>query len=556
MYSNDTVSCDGCDLEQFVRGDVTVYSRSLTKEEQEQLITANSTGELNSFLGTFTKHHFVAILVDAISKKIVVINDFFGSNEIFYVVRNGLLWITDDLPLLFKKSHIQPEINIYAAYEHLAFYTICPPRTIFNGIAAVPMGSFVQFDAELHARVYEYGNIASLLSQKEMSYVNLVNELSTAIGISICKDVTTQTAIALSGGIDSGGLLGLLKSVTKITPPSLSIGPHGEASSDLKSAKLTAQELGSSNTALYPSLEIIQQIPVFVSKLNQPIIADVLIPNAQLLDEAQKQGCTELVFGSGSEMLLGSLSFGRVAYYMRIFERIIPRLIVHLVYSLYVSLRNISQNKREFLFAPNWASRFLHVRASLFTRERAMYRLVPNNFLTFLEQSVAKTVPPSLRDSGDDVVLMYVRTWENYLQLRDVGAIAKMFNIVPVMPFDTQEVASVLFKTPTRFRKKNGWDKKLIRDAFRPYVSERLVIRKGKSLVIPYTTLLASCKNQLLEYLRSSVLISQLVNIDLFEKQYEQLPEPGLTLIRLVGLATWYDSHFDMKHLALFPKLT
>ena len=74
-------------------------------------------------------------------------------------------------------------------------------------------------------------------------------------------------------------------------------------------------------------------------------------------------------------------------------------------------------------------------------------------------------------------------------------------------------------------------------------------MRKGKSLVVPYSKLFKNELHRFLPYLRTHSVISDYVNLDYYEKHFHSLPEPGLSLIRLVSFGVWYDARHDLEHL-------
>lgn len=141
------------------------------------------------------------------------------------------------------------------------------------------------------------------------------------------------------------------------------------------------------------------------------------------------------------------------------------------------------------------------------------------------------------------------------MQMRDLTSLGKKYGVKPYIPFDHPSVMKETFKTPNKFRKLNKWNKQVIRDVFSPYVSEKMKKGKVGSLIIPYNKLLIEKKDKFIKYLRSSEIINNIVDLDIYEKEFEKLPEPGLNLKRLVNLAVWYDINWDKNNLENFEKI-
>ncbi|HWP61693.1 MAG TPA: asparagine synthase C-terminal domain-containing protein, partial [Candidatus Paceibacterota bacterium] len=366
---------------------------------------------------------------------------------------------------------------------------------------------------------------------------------------SLAADLSAGVGVSLSGGIDSGGILAILTDLAKHPIPSVSFGAHGKGSDDLTSSRQTAAEFASPNTEIYPSRAGVARIPEFVRKSNLPFIADNVLPYGLLMEEAHRRGMSALSYGLGAEMLLGNLKIAHMAYSMRRIEAIVPRPVLRAVYLLIAQFKHYSENQRAFLFARSWTERFVLARAPLFNRERDFYKNIPRDFLPFFAREIDATLAGSGLDLSDEFSLMYLFSWVCYVQRREMGALGKKFDVSVVMPFDTIEVAEQLFKTPNAFRRKNKWKKMVIRDLYRPYISDRLYNRKGKSLVVHYTPLLAPAKDALIAYLKTSPLVRDMVDMEKVAREYDILPEPGLFLLRFFGLAAWYDENWNKENL-------
>lgn len=535
------------DLASVPFGGGTLYHSFLSEVQAREMITAYQGRNLAKYLHKTDIHRFLAIIIDDAKKAVTLVNDKFGSNHLLYAVRDGELSVSDDAARLYKEWNETPRINKTAAYELLDFYTICPPRTIFEGVDAVPMGSLLHFDTT-GAHVEPYWNFAAELSAKENDYETLLASYRDAFVRSVKTDYEPgATAVALSGGIDSGGILGVLTDIAKQPIPSISIGAYGPESGDLISARITAKEHGSPLVCLYPTLADIAKLPVFMKGLEQPFNVDVLLPNALIFEEAQKHGHKRVGFGFGSEMLLGNLAMAKFSDKINKVERFVPRFLRPVLYRLYARVRGLSRNQLEFLLAPSWPARFLHVRGPLLSREREVYKSIPTDFPSRLErdfEGFLQKLP-----LGDAIVCMYLTSWENFLQWHDVGEFSRRYGIECIMPFDTPEVVREMFKAPMAVRRMKHWDKLLIRDMFKPFVSERLHDAVGRSLIIPYTKLLAPVKDDVIAYLETSPVVSELVDLARYRERYETLPEPGLHLARLLGLAIWYDVNWNTANM-------
>ena len=100
--SGEFVSCEG-DLKCTRVGRITLYSRHLSESEADEMASACEEGKLKEYLNALDKHLFFAIVVDSSDNSVLLLNDKFGSNHLFYAVRDGALFASDDIPSLYKK---------------------------------------------------------------------------------------------------------------------------------------------------------------------------------------------------------------------------------------------------------------------------------------------------------------------------------------------------------------------------------------------------------------------------------------------------------------------
>jgi hypothetical protein len=279
-----------------------------------------------------------------------------------------------------------------------------------------------------------------------------------------------------------------------------------------------------------------------------------------VFEQAQKIGAPKVIFGFGAEMLLGNLKIARIAHRIALVEKIVPFWILKFIYRVIARIKGFSKNQTEFLLSQSWVDRFLHARGPLLIHEKKYFKKTPVPFVDHYKIEAHRILALPAIGLLDKFVLMYVYSWVNYLQAREFTAMGKKFDAVPVMPFDSIKTMRALFRTPDQFRKLNNWNKQVIRDVFRPYTTPDMYTGRVGSLIIPYNTWFKDTHKPFIDYLRTSKIIMEAVDLDVFERLYETLPEPGLSLMRLLGIALWYDANWDTDNMknfdAIFPLLT
>lgn len=525
-------------LPSFLKNDIAVYGDGLEKGVLADVFWAYEKRQLTSFFDSLLLQNFVVFIHD--KEKLFIVSDKFGTKEIFYSIVGGELLVSNKIENVTENKNLL-KYNNQALYELIMLFTIAPPRTVYEDVFAVPMATILKYEEKNICSVARYWNVEKHLNSKEFEYDKHINLLRKKF-LDTFKYVKGEgLAVALSGGIDSGAIVGMAKEVYGKAPMSVTYGGHGENTPDLESSRLTLKETGSLNEEIYPSFEALKKLPEYMSSLEQPIIADLVFPNMMIYENLERKKVSTAAFGFGAEMLLGNLKISRIYKKLQYLEAFTPKTFLNFFYRIAGKVLKLSQNQKDFLLSNSWEQRFLLARGPLFTREKYLYKQLPKNFLEILEQDLKEKVGNGKVKMIDRFVMMYLFGWVNYLQLRDFYAMGKKSKISPFSPFDTPIVAEQLFRTPDAFRKLNNWNKQVLRDVSKIFVSNRLYKREVRSLIVPYTKFFSGKEKLFFKYLAKSSLVTNIIDLENFISDYKKLPEPGLTLIRLLGIAVWDD---------------
>jgi asparagine synthetase B (glutamine-hydrolysing) len=531
------------------------YSVGLSQTDINRLSEAHSQGGIADLLDSdaCTFGNFLLIVVEKESKTFVVYNDHFGSNEIYYAQDDDFFYISSSIKKIFSESIHKPVININAVYEHVVFQNVLPPETIYKDISILQLASMLVVSDQ--ALVSIYWNLDTLLGEKELDYSTIVLETRRKILKAVRKTPTEKVSVALSGGIDSGGLLGMTCSENDDPVPSLSVGGHGPSSGDLVSARVSAAFNHSTITEMYPSKEDFIDLAHVYSFLEQPVLADLTIVHTLINKKAEELDIDAVIYGFGAEMHLGNLKISQLAYWMDPLEKYLPILFVKVLYSLVASVKKMSVTQRAFLFSLSWVDRFMYARGALFLHEKNYFTHDSKEVWQHVKNKVENSFPVSSTNRIDYLVKRYFFSWVNYQQWRELIVISRPYSVRPILPFNTTQVASLFFSVPNKFRKKNKWQKAVIRDSMRPYIPDDLYVNPRRSILIPYSKILNGLEGKIIKYLRESEAVGELFDYTKLEKNYKSMPDSSLFLVRILGVAIWYDSQWHPERVKEFNKI-
>lgn len=531
------------------------YSVGLSIAQTQELECAWERGGLASQLDGVPWEKYLFILIEKRTRKVIVCNDKFGTNQIFFAANRTGCIISSDIRTAAKFTGKVGRYNLEAAREVFYFCTVLPPHTIIQDVMTVPLGSYATVDVRQNGsgvvRFSRYWDIERRLANKQASYKQLVGAVQEALTCNVRKYVGPRTAVSLSGGIDSGGLLGIASEFSATTPDSISVGARGPDTEDLYYARQTVRELSTNNYEIYPTRAVLNRLPQYVEGLAQPIAGDYLIGHSLVFEQASMMGVRKMLNGSGVQMLLGNLMINRFAFYFGWIDPLVPPDL----YSGVSHMLGLSVNKEKFLRSKTWVKRYLCAVAPRISDEYDYFLHTHDDFVSRASVKIEKQISKVPSDTLDYITQMYVLGSFNYQQYRDMTAVAQKYNVDPVVPFDSPAVAENMFRASNRHRKKGRWKKQLVRDVLKPYISERLYQATPRSLIVPYDKLFQGDHEKYIAYLRTSPLVSDMIDVDKFAHTYSTVPEPGISLVRLLCLALWYDSNWNSGNLSEYPVL-
>jgi len=541
----------GLDVE--VTHESTVYYAGIPSTDAQALAALKTHHQLLEWFKETETAQFLVFVHHKKTNTFYAFNDVFGYQEIFVLPHKGGLQIRSTVPYSGAESY-----NYEALYELLSFQAVMAPQTVYDGVEVVPLAQCAVVDVSAVSCEYEtYWDMGMFFENKEAKYDVLVGELRDKFHNQILSKSSKNPSVALSGGIDSGCILGILYENYGDGLTTVSFGPYGKDSGDLESSRITSDHFNSDNTELYPSRQMFLDLLRISPSLQTPISGELLLTNVQLLLSAKQSGADVMYFGYGTQMMLGNLGLNQLWHKLRWFESVTPKFIRDIVYKLY--LRKTKDNRRAVLLSNGWRERFVYKYAPLFTREQGLYKRVPGTFVATMQ---SKLQPYTLQNTkvSDQIVEWCFSSWMNYGQGRNAAAIGRVVGVEAILPYNTPVVARVLAKATDTTRKKNCWNKQLWRDAIKPFIPEHLYERKGKSLTIRYNDILVPEAPAIISYLEGNDLIADIIDCDQLRKTINDLPEPGLLLLRLLSLAIWHDTRIGTQHVQqvreVFKRLT
>ena len=243
---------------------------------------------------------------DVPNQRLVLARDAMGIKLVYYKVDNGTLTFGSEIRSVLAAEHSAPAVDPVALKLFLRFRYTPSPLTIFQGIRKLAPGTMLVVEKGecREERWYNYTPIPFSSPKEDKDAIRELLELyRAAVRRHLLSDV--PVGILLSGGLDSGLLLGLMNEQGG-SWPAYTIG-YGDSYADdeLHDAAETAVLLGARHiTVRLDQGEFERSLPRIVECLEEPIAASSIVP-MYFVSQRARQDVKVALIGQGPDELFG-----------------------------------------------------------------------------------------------------------------------------------------------------------------------------------------------------------------------------------------------------------
>jgi asparagine synthase (glutamine-hydrolysing) len=503
---------------------------------------------------------FTFALWDARRRRLVLARDRLGIKPLYYAISNGQLIFGSEIKAILKHPEIHSAIDLQALSDFVSLRYVPAPKTMFEGIRALPPGHIMTCDGNGTA-LRPYWNLSfardgSARVTEEEYADRLAELLRESVRLHLISDV--PFGAFLSGGVDSSTIVALMTEILEQPVKTFSVGFEGSgaAFSELPYARLVAQRY---ETDHHEVLFEPDQLPRLASKvvwhLDQPIGDEATLPNYIVSELASRHVKMVLTGEGGDELFAGYARYSG--------ERLSP-----LVRSLPTSvkslvLRGISRlpqlrRQKLALYAlcqPDEASRL----ASWFAlfNEEMKGALLSTSFKQAIEAPTAQGVfaPHLAQTDATDALsrMLYVDTklWlpDDLLARGDKTSMAASLEArVPLLDHKLVEFAASL---PPDLKLRRLTRKYLLKKVSAPLLPPEIVQRSKKGFPTPLSVWF---RHELNGFVRDTLSPATIQRRGLFDSRYiERLlaehtagrADHGSLIWSLVSVELWYQLFID-----------
>jgi asparagine synthase (glutamine-hydrolysing) len=243
---------------------------------------------------------------DVPNQRLVVARDAMGIKLVYYKIDNGILTFGSEIRSILAAEDSKPAVDPVALKLFLQFRYTPSPLTILQGIRKLAPGTMLVVEKGQcrEERWYDFTPTPFPRPKKDKEAVHELLELyRDAVRRHLLSDV--PVGILLSGGLDSGLLLGLMNEHGS-SWPAYTIG-YGKSFADdeLFDAAETASLFGAQHvTVKLDQGEFERSLPGIVDCLEEPIAAYSIVP-MYFVSQRARQDVKVALIGQGPDELFG-----------------------------------------------------------------------------------------------------------------------------------------------------------------------------------------------------------------------------------------------------------
>jgi asparagine synthase (glutamine-hydrolysing) len=244
-------------------------------------------------------------LWDEPKKRLVLARDRLGKKPLYYTVIDGTIWFCSEIKSILVDPQVPREVDVESLDLYLTFNYVPAPRTIFEGIRALPPAHMLICENG-SIKVERYWNL-NAAPRKQVDEEECLQELYGRLEESVRMRLVSDVPLGafLSGGIDSSIIVGLMASLSDRPVKTFSIGFAEEEYSELAYARLVAERFGTDHREYIVTSDVEELIPKLVYHFDEPVGDSSAIPTYYVAKMTRESVTVALSGDGGDELFAG-----------------------------------------------------------------------------------------------------------------------------------------------------------------------------------------------------------------------------------------------------------
>ena len=249
---------------------------------------------------------FAIALWDARSRRLVLARDRVGIRPMFYCTAHGRIWFASEIKALLAARPDLGRLSPTGIAEALTFWSPVDPSSAFEGVESLPAGTLLEFTEGRPPRIERYWDWDFSEESRDSgadpqpAAAALRQLLIDAVRWQLRADV--PVGAYLSGGLDSSGIVSLIRSFTSAPLRTFSIAFEDAEFDESEHQRAMVAYLGTDHTTVRcTSLDIGRAFPRLVYHAETPLVRTGPVPLMLLSARVRAEGYKVVLTGEGAD---------------------------------------------------------------------------------------------------------------------------------------------------------------------------------------------------------------------------------------------------------------
>jgi asparagine synthetase B (glutamine-hydrolysing) len=240
-----------------------------------------------------------------VNQKLYIFNSSPGYLPLYYGIFAETFWLTTEAKAFINSPDFPLTLRTYEFFSSLNYQAPIETKSVFENLYRVRSNELLVIDKTNHISKFPFQTSPYLLNSNEKEITNqLFERLNSTIRHNVVH--SKEIGVALSGGYDSGSIVGVLHQ-QKVNFNTITIG--SSVANEFTESKIVADAVRTANhSKLINEANYLQTYleTIFTNEINDTVIAEAFVGISELYQFAGNH-CRDLFTGYGADILLGNL---------------------------------------------------------------------------------------------------------------------------------------------------------------------------------------------------------------------------------------------------------
>ncbi|HYM87202.1 MAG TPA: asparagine synthase (glutamine-hydrolyzing) [Pseudoxanthomonas sp.] len=295
----------------------------------------------------FVEHlngQFAIALWDSERQRLVLARDRAGIRPLFHTRRHGRTWFASEVKALLAVLPECAALNPLGLVQTLTYWSATDPDTVYAGVQSLPPGCMLCIENDGSETLKRYWDWTFPAAEEtsparetrtvDEAVAELRELLVDAVRLQLRADV--PVGAYLSGGLDSSGLVALIRGFTDTPVRTFSVAFEDGEFDESAHQSAMVRHLGTEHSMLRCSRrDIGEAFPRLVRHAETPVLRTAPVPLMLLADSVRTHGYKVVLTGEGADEVFGGYDIFKEAKVRRFWakdraSRLRPRLLERL----------------------------------------------------------------------------------------------------------------------------------------------------------------------------------------------------------------------------------